>query len=111
MTGTRYTRKDVAEILVNVNSAGERLRMRGAGQWAVETMGGTYLYLTDRSEKTPSGGEAHGYPPGGSGPGVRIHDLGRGWHAAANELLSFLSVLHTVEMMQTRTDPVPDWKV
>lgn len=94
MSTSRYTKSDVANILANVNDAGKRLHMRGAGSWAVETMGGTYLYLTDRSQA-----EA---PPRHTIPGTRIIDLGASWHKAGEALITFLQHLHTVEIMQER---------
>lgn len=87
----RYTRADVARILENVNSAAERLGMAGAGGYVVETMGGTYLYLTDRSRLD----ESH------TGPGARLLTLGNSWHAAGGALLDILQAWHVVEMMRS----------
>jgi hypothetical protein len=95
----RNTRADVERILASINEAAARLGLRGAGSWAVETMGGNYLYLTDRSGKSPDAG-AHGYPPNGTGPGEKIEDLGRGWHAAYERLFTLRRDLLTVQLRQ-----------
>lgn len=95
----RNTREDVARILASINEAAKELRLRGAGNWAVETMGGSYLYLTDRSGKTPGEG-AHGYPPAGTGPGEKIEDLGKGWHSAYERLFTLRRDLLTVQLRQ-----------
>jgi hypothetical protein len=86
----RYTRADVARILANVNSAAERLGMRGAGSYAVETMGGSYLYLTNRA----------GLSAEHTGPGERIIDLGKSWHSAGDALITYVQHLHTVEILR-----------
>lgn len=86
----RYTRADVAGILANVNGAAARLGMRGAGSYAVETMGGTYLYLTNRE----------GLDDGHTGPGSQLLPLGKGWHSAGDALITFVQALHVVEMMR-----------
>lgn len=87
----RYTRADVARILENVNGAAERLGMAGAGSYVVETMGGTYLYLTDRSR----------LDSGHTGPGSKLLALGKGWSSAGNALLDVLQAWHVVEMMRS----------
>lgn len=93
----RYTQADVARIVESINEAAGKLKLRGAGSWAVETMGGNYLYLTDRSGKAPGAG-AHGYPPNGTGPGEKIEDLGRGWHSAYLRLFDLRRDLLTVQL-------------
>lgn len=86
----RYTRADVARILESINEAADRLSLDGAGQWVVETMGGTFLYLTDRS----------GLVAGHTGPGQCIEALGRGWHSAYLRLHTLRRDLLTVQVRQ-----------
>jgi hypothetical protein len=87
----RYTRADVARILVNINEQAGRLGMAGAGSYAVESMGGTYLYLTDRSR----------LDGGHSGPGSKLLDLGNSWHAAGVALLDLAQAWHVVEFQRS----------
>lgn len=87
----RYTRHDVARIVESINEAASKLRLRGAGGWTVETMGGTYLHLTDR---TFADSEGH------TGPGEKIEDLGKGWHSAYLRLFDLRRDLLTVQLRQ-----------
>lgn len=89
----RYTRDDVTRILESINEAAARLNLSGAGNWAVETMGGNYLYLTDRTERD-NGNR--------TGPGERIEDLGKNWHAAYLRLHTLRRDLLTVQIRQLR---------
>jgi hypothetical protein len=98
--GTRNTKADVERILASINEAAEDLGLRGAGNWAVETKGGSYLYLTDRSGKAGPGAGAHGYPPAGTGPGETIEELGNGWHSAYERLFTLRRDLLTVQLRQ-----------
>lgn len=96
---TRNTKADVARILESLNEAAKDLNLRGAGNWAVETKGGSYLYLTDRSGMMP-GSHAQGYPPNGTGPGETIEELGNGWHSAYERLFTLRRDLLTVQIRQ-----------
>lgn len=87
----RYTKADVARITESINAAAVKLRLRGAGAWTVEAMGGTYLFLTDRSFVDEQGR---------TGPGEKIEDLGRGWHSAYLRLFDLRRDLLTVQLRQ-----------
>ena len=91
MTSTRYTKADVANILSNVNDMGKALGMRGAGTWTVETMGGSFLYLTNRADSDPDRPTI---------PGEKIIELGATWNKAGEALITFVRHLHTVADMQ-----------
>lgn len=87
----RYTKADVERITESINKAAVNLNLRGAGRWTVETMGGTYLYLTDRTFADSEGR---------TGPGEKIEDLGRGWHSAYLRLFDLRRDLLTVQLRQ-----------
>lgn len=89
----RYTRDDVTRILESINEAARSLNLRGAGNWTVETMGGDYLYLTDRTFQIATGR---------TGPGEKIEDLGKSWHRAFNRLFDLRRDLLTVQLRQGR---------
>lgn len=91
----RYTREDVARILESINEAAASLRLDGAGSWAVETMGGRFLYLTDRSKNSLMGRTA-------STPGERIEELGASYHSAYLRLHTLRRDLLTVQIRQER---------
>lgn len=86
----RYTRADVARKLEHVNAQAGRLGMAGAGSYAVETMGGDHLYLTDRSR----------LESGHTGPGARLVELGKSWHAAWLKLHEIQEAWHLVEFLR-----------
>lgn len=79
MGDTRYTRADLANVLVNVNLAAERLDMGTV--YSVGTLGGTYLYLL-RLEVDGTHREA---------------ELGGTVHKATVALLGILEAWHLVE--------------
>jgi hypothetical protein len=89
--GTRNTRADVERILASINEAAEKLGLRGAGNWVVETRGGTYLYLSDRTAADAEGR---------TGPGEMIEELGNGWHSAYERLFTLRRDLLTVQLRQ-----------
>jgi len=83
-----HTKADVARILVALNEQAGRLGMSCAGSLAVETMGGTYLYLTDRSRMVN----------GRNGPGARVLDLAKGWHGAYERLFTLAEDWRIIEI-------------
>lgn len=87
----RNTRADVERITESINTAAAKLGLIGAGNWTVETMGGTYLYLTDRTFADSQGR---------TGPGERLVDLGRGWHSAYERLFTLRQDLLLVQLRQ-----------
>lgn len=84
----RHTKVDAYRILGRLNDQAARLGLGCAGHLAIETMGGTYLYLTDRSRMVN----------GRNGPGAKVLDLAKGWHGAYERLFTLAEDLRVVEL-------------